>query len=124
MTYVRTKTGWLQNSPITQKLIFHFDHGVQYACEVFTNILINNVLVERSISRKGNYWNKSLAEGFFKTIRIEGIYNFEYANHREATLSIFDWIESWYNRNRRHSALGYKTIEEFEKINSNFNHSA
>ena len=42
----------------------------------------------------------------------------------QAQLSIFEWIESWYNRRRRHSALGYKTMEEFEKINSNFKNAA
>ena len=114
----------VRNRPITQKLIFHSDRGVQYACEAFTNILKNNVLIERSMSRKGNCWDNAVAESFFKTIKVEWIYNFEYADQNQAKLSIFDWIESWYNRTRRHSALGYKTIEEFERINSNFKNAA
>jgi transposase InsO family protein len=114
----------VRNRPITQKLIFHSDRGVQYACEAFTNILKNSTLIERSMSRKGNCWDNAVAESFFKTIKVEWIYNFEYADQNQATLSIFDWIESWYNRSRRHSALGYKTIEEFERINSNFKNAA
>ena len=46
------------------------------------------------------------------------------AKQKQATLSIFEWIESWYNRRRRHSSLGYKTIEEYQIINSNFKHAA
>jgi transposase InsO family protein len=114
----------VRNRPITQNLIFHSDRGVQYACEAFTNILKNNTLIERSMSRKGNCWDNAVAESFFKTIKVEWIYNFEYADQNQAMLSIFDWIESWYNRTRRHSALGYNTIEEFERINSNFKNAA
>ena len=47
-----------------------------------------------------------------------------FANQEQAQLSIFEWIESWYNRRRRHSALGYKTLEESEKINNNFKDAA
>ena len=56
----------------------------------------------------------------FVPLVVEWIYNIEYQNQADARLSIFEWIESWYYRRRRHSALGYKTIEEFEKINTNF----
>ena len=110
--------------PITRKLIFHSDRGVQYACEDFTRILKLNKLITRSMSRKGNCWDNAVAESFFKTIKIEWIYSMNYKNQEQATLSIFEWIESWYNRQRRHSALGYKTIEEFDKINTNFKNAA
>ena len=120
-------TAWLMaiwNRPITQDLIFHSDRGVQYACEAFTKILKSNKLITRSMSRKGNCWDNAVAESFFKTIKVEWIYSKSYDNQNQAQLSIFEWIESWYNRQRRHSALGYKTIEEFEKINSNFINAA
>jgi putative transposase len=84
----------ITNRPVTQELIFHSDRGVQYACDDFTRILNGNELITRSMS------NSPL------------------------TLSIFEWIESWYNRKRRHSSLGYKTIEEYQIIISNFNHAA
>ena len=118
---------WLManwNRPVTQNLIFHSDRGVQYACEAFTKTLKSNRLITRSMSRKGNCWDNAVAESFFKTIKVEWIYTWKYADRTDAQLSIFEWIESWYNRRRRHSALGYKTIEEFEKINSNFINAA
>lgn len=113
------------NRPITRKLIFHSDRGVQYACEAFTSLLeAHNGLIIRSMSRKGNCWDNAVAESFFKTIKTERIYLNKYSNQQEAQLSIFEWIESWYNRKRRHSALGYKTIEEFEQLNTNFKNVA
>ena len=118
---------WLMacwNRPITQELIFHSDRGIQYACKDFANILKANKLIIRSMSRKGNCWDNAVAESFFKTIKVEWIYSKNYVNQEQAQLSIFEWIESWYNRRRRHSALGYKTMEEFEKININFKNAA
>ena len=112
------------NRPITQELIFHSDRGIQYACQEFTNILKANKLVVQSMSRKGNCWDNAVAESFFKTIKVEWIYGHNFKNREQAQLSIFEWIESWYNRRRRHSAIGYQTIEEFEKNNYNFKNAA
>ena len=114
----------ITNRPVTQALIFHSDRGVQYACDDFTKILHRNGLITRSMSRKGNCWDNAVAESFFKSIKVEWIYKQSYADQKQATLSIFEWIESWYNRKRRHSSLGYKTIEEYQIINSNFKHAA
>ena len=110
--------------PVTQELIFHSDRGIQYACDEFSKILKANKLIIRSMSRKGNCWDNAVAESFFKTIKVEWIYTKIFANQDQAQLSIFEWIESWYNRRRRHSALGYKTIEEFERNNINFKNAA
>lgn len=112
------------NRPITQELIFHSDRGIQYACQEFTKILRANKLVIQSMSRKGNCWDNAVAESFFKTIKVEWIYGHNFKNREQAQLSIFEWIESWYNRRRRHSALGYQTIEEFERNNSKFKNAA
>lgn len=114
----------VKNRPITDKLIFHSDRGVQYACEAFTNILNANPLVIRSMSRKGNCWDNAVAESFFKSIKAECIYLSDFNHQAHAQVSIFEWIETWYNRHRRHSALGYLTIEEFENKNSNFKNVA
>jgi len=76
------------------------------------------------MSRKGNCWDNAVAESFFKTIKVEWIYSKNYINQEQAQLSIFEWIESWYNRRRRHSALGYKTIEELEINNYKFKTAA
>jgi len=107
------------NRPIVKKLIFHSDRGIQFACTKFTNILNANKFVVRSMSRKGNCWDNAVAESFFKTIKVESVYNQTYHDQNQAKLSIFTWIETWYNRKRRHSALGYKTIEEFEILTNN-----
>ncbi len=113
-----------RNRPITQKLIFHSDRGTQYACNEFTKILKANNLILQSMSRKGNCWDNAVAESFFKTIKVEWIYNQNFINQEQAQLSIFEWIESWYNRRRRHSAIGYQTIEEFERNNHIFKNAA
>jgi len=103
------------NNPITKKLIFHSDRGSQYASECFRNILKSyNGLVQQSMSRKGNCWDNAVAESFFKSLKVEWIYKHNYQLKSQAELSIFEWIETWYNKNRRHSYLNYKTINEFE----------
>jgi len=104
----------VSNRPIVGELIFHSDRGVQYACNEFVNHLNANKLVVRSMSRKGNCWDNAVAESFFKTIKTEWIYRHVYKTHQDASLSVFEYIETWYNRKRRHSAIGNLTIEEFE----------
>lgn len=109
----------VKNRPVTQNLIFHSDRGIQYACNAFSNLLMSNKWVRRSMSRKGNCWDNAVAESFFKTIKVELVYENHFSNQDDAKLSLFNWIETWYNRKRRHSALGYKTMDEFEFINNN-----
>lgn len=111
----------ITNRPITESLIFHSDRGVQYACDDFTKILKTNKLITRCMSMKGNCWDNAVAKSSFKTIKVECVYTRSYSNQAQATLSIFEWIESWYNKRRRHSTLGYKTIDEFEKMNNFIN---
>src|SRR5690606_29482737 len=106
----------VKNRPPSHKLIFHSDRGVQYACREFAKLAESYKSVERSMSRKGNCWDNAVAESFFKTIKTELIYLNRYLNQEDASLSVFEWIETWYNKNRRHSALGYRTIDEFEKL--------
>jgi len=108
----------VKNRPITQKLIFHSDRGVQYACNAFANMLNANKWVCRSMSRKGNCWDNAVAESFFKTIKVEFVYENRFLNQENAKIELFKWIETWYNRKRRHSALGYKSIDEFDMINN------
>lgn len=109
----------VKNRPITHELIFHSDRGIQYACNAFTNLLGREKLVVRSMSRKGNCWDNAVAESFFKTIKVELVYQQRFLDQEQAKLTLFHWIETWYNKRRRHSALGYKTISEFEQLNNN-----
>lgn len=109
---------WLmavRNRPITGKLLFHSDRGIHYACDEFKTLLKGYKLVERSMSRKGNCWDNAVAESFFKTLKTEWVYHKKYLNVQQAALSIFEYIETWYNTKRKHSALGYRSPKEFEE---------
>jgi transposase InsO family protein len=106
----------VNNRPPTNNLLFHSDRGVQYACRPFTRLLDKYKNVHRSMSRKGNCWDNAVAESFFKTLKIELVYRNNYQDKKTAALDVFHWIETWYNRNRRHSAIGNRTIQEFEQL--------
>lgn len=108
-----------QNRPIQQNLLFHSDRGVQYACSEFTNQLDTNKYVTRSMSRKGNCWDNAVAESFFKTLKVECVYHIKFTTREQAELVVFEYIETWYNRNRRHSAINGLTILEFEQLTKN-----
>jgi len=72
-----------------------------------------NTLIIRSMSRKGSYWDNAVAESFFKTLKAECVYQHKFTDKEQAALIIFEYIETWYNRKRIHSALGYLSPEEF-----------
>jgi putative transposase len=99
--------------PVTQKLIFHSDRGIQYACNEFRCLLEKNPLIIRSMSRKGNCWDNAVAESFFKSLKAECVYQHKFTDKEQAALIVFEYIETWYNRKRQHSALGYLSPEEF-----------
>ena len=112
-----------RNRSVQKGLIFHSDRGVQYANKKFANT-IESYEVIRSMSRKGNCWDNAVAESFFKTLKTEQIYGNKLISKEQMKLDIFEFIEIWYNRKRRHSALDYKTIEEFWKQKNNFKNVA
>jgi transposase InsO family protein len=101
---------------ITRKLIFHSDRGVQYACYEFANLLSSYKLVERSMSRKGDCWDNAVAESFFKTLKVEHIYHHRYKTIKEAELSVFEYIEAWYNVNRIHTTIKTSIKNKKEKF--------
>src|SRR6202008_3424286 len=84
------------NRPIRkdQSLIFHSDRGIQYACEEFVTEIKKNDNITRSMSRKANCWDNAVAESFFKTLKVELIYQNKYLTREEAELSIFESIET------------------------------
>ena len=102
------------NRPIDQDLVFHSDRGVQYSCSVFASLLETYQKVSRSMSRKGDCWDNAVAESFFKTIKSELIYHYKFGTWLQAKRAIFEYIEMWYNRKRKHSALGYLSPVEYE----------
>lgn len=93
--------------------IFHSDRGVQYASADFREELGAFGFIQ-SMSRKGNCYDNAVAESFFHTLKIEHVYDYRYETRADARQSIFKYIEMFYNRTRRHSALGYKSPVSFE----------
>tara|TARA_B110000114_G_C15028834_1_gene372087 strand:- start:94 stop:972 length:879 start_codon:yes stop_codon:yes gene_type:complete len=102
----------IKNRSIQKGLIFHSDRGVQYASKKFVNT-IESYNIKRSMSRKGNCWDNAVAESFFKSLKTELIYGNKLISKEQMKLEIFEYIEIWYNKKRRHSALNYMNMEEF-----------
>lgn len=93
--------------------IFHSDRGIQYASTDFRDVLRAYGFIQ-SMSRKGNCYDNAVAESFFHTLKTEHVYDYRYETRAEARQSIFEYIEMFYNRRRRHSALGYRSPVLFE----------
>src|SRR5258708_17818857 len=87
-------------------LIHHSDRGVQYASEDYRK-LIQSAGFRASMSRKGDCYDNAPMESFFHTLKTELVHHRHYATRQEATRDIFAYIEGFYNRIRRHSAIGY-----------------
>jgi transposase InsO family protein len=103
----------IQNSNLKPGLIHHSDRGVQYACQDF-QALLNIHGIECSMSRKGDCWDNAVAESFFHTLKVELIHDRNYKTRLSAKKDIFEYIEVFYNRQRRHSYLDYLSPVEFE----------
>lgn len=94
-------------------LIMHTDRGSQYASEVHRG-LIKDYGIVQSMSRKGNCWDNSPMESFFKTLKVERIHQLRYETRAQAKLDVIDWIEGFYNRERMHSSNGYQSPNDAE----------
>jgi transposase InsO family protein len=100
--------------PPEGRLVFHSDRGVQYASEAFRAELRRCKMLQ-SMSRKGDCWDNAVAESFFSILKRELVYHEIYRTRAEARLSVFQYIEGWYNRKRRHSTLGRMSPLAFEQ---------
>ena len=94
-------------------VLHHSDRGSQYAAHNYQRLLASHQMV-CSMSRKGDCYDNAMMESFFSTLKSECVTEV-FASRAEARLSIFEYIEVWYNRQRRHSALGYQSPEAFEQ---------
>ena len=94
-------------------LILHSDRGSQYAGNDFKAVLSQNEFIG-SMSRKGNCWDNAVAESFFHTLKVELIYKNLFKTRDEAKRKIFEYVETYYNRRRAHSTLGYLSPLEYE----------
>jgi putative transposase len=95
-------------------LLHHSDRGVQYACGEH-RALLTAFGITASMSRKGNCWDNAVAESFFATLERELIDEADWATRDDASRDIFEFIEVWYNRQRRHSTLGYQSPAAYEE---------
>ena len=96
-------------------LVHHSDRGVQYACWAYRELLAEHG-IRGSMSRVGNPYDNAFAESFIKTLKYEEVYRNEYADLAEAAAGIGEFIDQVYNRQRLHSALGYRPPLEFEQV--------
>lgn len=94
-------------------LIYHSDRGSTYASHAYRRCL-DEVGCVPSMSRKGDCWDNAVAESFFATLRKELTNDLSYLSRGSARSSIFEFIEAFYNRKRRHSTIKYQTPQEFE----------
>jgi transposase InsO family protein len=96
-------------------LVHHSDRGVQYACDEYVRILTRHGMIP-SMSRPANPYDNASCESFMKTLKREEIYAGNYQDLDDLRRNIEAFIEQYYNRQRLHSALGYRPPEEFESL--------
>lgn len=93
--------------------LHHSDRGVQYASRAYQQLLHRAGFIQ-SMSRIGDCWDNAVVESFFATLTKELLQDRSFATRGQASREVFEFIEIWYNRQRRHSTLGYRTPVEFE----------
>lgn len=109
---------WVTHKTILRRrpgrgLMVHSDRGVQYASADFRTVLKKHGFVQ-SMSRKGNCWDNAVAESFFHSIKTQPIHHCKFQNVAGAEQALFNYIEVYYNRQRKHSTNGYKSPAHFE----------
>jgi len=129
--YSRAIIGWSMNRRMTQQLvcdaltmalfyrhfpkdtIIHSDRGSQYCSKRYQRLINNNGL-RCSMGRKATCYDNAAMESFFHTLKVELVHRERYTTRRTAKSKIFEYIETYYNRQRKHSAIGYKIPMQFE----------
>jgi transposase InsO family protein len=103
----------LQQRQPAMGLIHHSDRGVQYASSQYRAALAAHGLIA-SMSRKGNCYDNAVMEAFWSSLKNELVHRYRFPTRAAARTAIFDYIEVFYNRTRRHSALGYQSPLDYE----------
>ena len=112
---IRTLEKALRDRSPSSELILHSDRGSQYASHRLRQMLKENN-IQQSMSSKGNCYDNAPVESFFSTLKRELVYRENYKTREEAKQSLFEYIELFYNRQRRHSTLGYLSPLQFENL--------
>jgi len=131
--YSRAVVGWAMSERITAKLandallmavwkrkpkkglMVHSDRGSQYASGLYQETIKERGFI-CSMSRKGNCWDNAPSESFFHTLKVELTHHRRYRTRQDAKQDIFEYIEVFYNRQRRHSTIGYHTPLGYEQV--------
>ncbi len=100
----------------TEGLIIHSDQGCQYTSENYKNKLKDHGFIQ-SMSRRGNCWDNACVESFFGTLKQEELFGEIFKTKEEVEMRVFEYIESFYNNERRHSSCGNLSPAKFEKEN-------
>ena len=129
--YSRQVVGWQMSTRIDRKLVcdalqaailtrgkpegvmVHSDQGVQYASKDYRALIMQYQLTQ-SMSRRGNCWDNAVAESFFATLKKQAVYGERFLTRQKAQQHIFEYIECYYNRVRRHSTNGWLSPVDFE----------
>jgi transposase InsO family protein len=99
-------------------LLHHSDRGCQYASKTY-RALLEQARLKPSMSAAGNCYDNAAMESFWSTLKTEWLHHQHFQNHDQARLAVFDYIETFYNPKRLHSALGYHSPVDFERITTN-----
>jgi putative transposase len=113
-TALQRAVDWRKPEP---GLILHSDRGSQYAGQEL-QILVERYTIRQSMSTKGNCYDNAVTESFFHTLKTEHTFFERYQSRQEARQSIFEYIEVFYNRQRLHSTIGYRSPSQFEELYS------
>jgi len=105
---------WVDRRPAAG-LLHHSDRGVQYASSAY-RALLHSCQMQPSMSAAGNCYDNAAMESFWSTLKTEWLHQKNFQTHQQAHSAIFDYIETFYNPKRLHSALGYQSPVDFELI--------
>ncbi len=126
----RRIVGWCADARLDQSLVLralsmacsqrrptnalhHSDQGIQYASTAYQAMLAKHGMTS-SMSRRGDCWDNAVAESFFATLKTELVADANWPTRQAAQRDLFEYIEVWYNRQRLHASLGYRTPAEYE----------
>ena len=98
----------------TEPVLHHSDRGVQYACDGYQRILARHGL-RCSMSRRGDCWDNAVVESFFATVKTELVANADWPTRADARRALTSYIEGWYNNQRSHASLGYRSHDQYER---------
>jgi putative transposase len=98
-------------------LVHHSDQGMQYLSSQYRQVL-DDIGAVASMSRKGNCYDNAMIESFWSTMKLDCLEGKQYHSRQQATLALFQYAASFYNRTRRHSSIGYLSPVAFEKLNN------